>query len=83
MMANAAAKYEEKYSTLKIEGANGVSALRFLVNSHKIRQRDLPEIGSQGVVSEVLNGRRKLTLRHIRGLAGRFKVCPSVFIESE
>lgn len=41
---------------------------------------DLPEIGSQGVVSEILNGKRELNVRQIRALADRFHVSPSVFI---
>jgi HTH-type transcriptional regulator/antitoxin HigA len=39
------------------------------------------EIGSQGVVSEILSGHRKLNLSHIKKLAGRFKVSPETFID--
>jgi len=38
------------------------------------------EIGSQGVVSEILNGKRELNVRQIRELANRFHVSPAVFI---
>jgi HTH-type transcriptional regulator / antitoxin HigA len=54
--------------------------LRFLMRQHELRQSDLPEIGSQGVVSEVLAGRRELNTRQIRGLAERFGVSPAVFV---
>ena len=37
----------------------------------------LPEIGSQGVVSEILSGKRELNVRQIRALAARFHVEPS------
>jgi HTH-type transcriptional regulator/antitoxin HigA len=40
----------------------------------------LPEIGSQGVVSEVLAGKRELNTRQIRALAKRFGVSPAVFV---
>ncbi len=30
----------------------------YLMEEHGLRQSDLPEIGSQGVVSEILNGKR-------------------------
>ena len=58
----------------------GIDALRYLMEAHGLRQTDLPEIGSQGVVSEILNGRRELNLRQIKALAARFKVSPETFI---
>lgn len=57
-----------------------VGALRFLMEQHGLQQRDMAEIGSQGVVSEVLNGRRELNLRQVAALAARFGVSPAVFI---
>ena len=48
-----------------------------------MNQRDLKEIGSQGVISEILNGKRKLNLRQIVELSKRFAVSPSVFIENK
>ena len=41
---------------------------------HGLRQSELPEIGSQGVVSEVLSGRRALNLRQVKAFARRFAV---------
>ena len=58
----------------------GIDALRYLMEAHGLYQTDLPEIGSQGVVSEILNGRRELNLRQIKALAARFKVSPEAFI---
>ena len=59
---------------------SGVEALRYLMDEHGLRQSDLPEIGSQGVVSEILSGKRELNLRQIRHLAARFHVSPTVFM---
>ena len=60
----------------------GTSALRFLMDEHGLTQSDFKtEIGSQGVVSEILNGRRKLNLNHIKKLAERVKGSPETFIE--
>jgi HTH-type transcriptional regulator/antitoxin HigA len=50
------------------------------MSEHDLRQTDLPEIGSQGVVSEVLTGKRELNTRQIKRLAKRFNVSPAVFI---
>lgn len=58
----------------------GVEALKFLMDAHNIKQNELPEIGSQGVVSEVLNGKRQLNVRQIKNLAKRFKVSEQTFI---
>ena len=70
--------YEEKHHP--IPNAKGPDVLRFLMEEHRITQSDLAEVGSQGVVSEILAGKRELNVRHIRALARRFKVSPSVFI---
>lgn len=62
--------------------ASGIEVLRFLMEEHGLSQKDLPEIGSQGVVSEVLAGRRRLNVRQIQALAARFGVDPGVFIDA-
>ena len=70
----------EKRKGYELPDASGVDALRFLMQQHGLRQSDLPEIGSQGVVSEVLNGKRDLNARQIRALAERFGVGPAAFL---
>lgn len=55
--------------------------LRFLMDQHGLKQTDLAdELGSQGIVSEVLNGKRELNLRQMRALAGRFSVPVASFV---
>jgi HTH-type transcriptional regulator/antitoxin HigA len=44
------------------------------MESNDVRQSDLPEVGSQGVVSEILKGKRDLNTRQITELSRRFKV---------
>ena len=70
--------YEE--ANLPPPAARGVDALRFLMDQHNLRQSDLPEIGTQGVVSEMLSGRRELRTSHIRFLSERFGVPGDVFL---
>ena len=70
--------YEEEH--YPIPEASGVDVLRFLMEEHGLTQSNLPEIGSQGVVSEILNGKRELNVRQIRALAGRFNVSAAVFV---
>src|ERR1035437_10216182 len=62
--------------------ASSIEVLRFLMEEQGLTQKDLPEIGSQGVVSEVLAGRRRLNVRQIQALAARFGVDPGVFIDA-
>jgi len=45
-----------------------------------LRQSDLPEVGSQGVVSEVLAGKRKPNARQVKALAQRFRVAAEVLL---
>jgi len=60
--------------------APAIDVIRFLTEQHSLTQKDLPKIGSQGVVSEVLAGRRHLNVRQIRALAARFGVDAGVFV---
>ncbi|QHJ01589.1 transcriptional regulator [Xylophilus rhododendri] len=60
-------------------GATPAQVLEFLMDQHGLKQGDLPEIGSQGVVSEILRGKRDLNVRQIARLAERFHVSPASF----
>jgi HTH-type transcriptional regulator/antitoxin HigA len=60
--------------------ATGIDALKLLMENHAVGQADLSEIASQGVISELLNGKRDLNVRHIRALSERFGVPAQVFI---
>ena len=58
---------------------HGTDLLRFLMDQHGLRQSQLPEIGTQSVVSEILAGKRELTTSHIRALSKRFALSPAAF----
>lgn len=70
--------YEDEHHAMP--NVSGSEMLRYFVDEYQLSQSDLPEIGSQGVVSEILNGKRELNTRQIRALAKRFKVSPAIFI---
>jgi HTH-type transcriptional regulator/antitoxin HigA len=63
----------------EIEGSPS-DALKTLMEEHNLKQSDLPEIGSQGVISEILSGKRQFNVRQIKLLSNRFKVSPAVFM---
>ncbi len=73
--------YEDR--TIEEPKNDPVGVLKYLIAEHGLKQTDLKEIGSQGVVSEILNGKRKLNLRQVIALSKRFGVSPSVFIDVE
>jgi HTH-type transcriptional regulator / antitoxin HigA len=62
-----------------IEGSPSV-ALKTLMEEHDLKQSDLPEIGSQGVISEMLAGKRQFNVRQIKLLSKKFNVSPAVFM---
>lgn len=53
--------------------------LRELMTMNGVTQAQLPEVGSQGVVSEVLAGKRELTRKHIEAVSKKFRVSPAIF----
>ena len=74
------AQYDQE-SGPRIEAANPLDVLKFLMDQHGLKQSDLrKEIGTQGVVSEVLAGSRKINVRQAKALAQRFGVSPAVFL---
>lgn len=73
--------YEDAHTDLP--DVTGSEALKALMEAHDLSQSDVPEIGSQGIVSEILSGKRELNVRQIRRLAIRFGVSPAVFIPAK
>jgi len=63
----------------EIEGRPS-DVLKNLMEEHHLKQSDLPEIGSQGVISELLSGKRQFNARQIKCLSSRFNVSPAVFM---
>jgi HTH-type transcriptional regulator / antitoxin HigA len=74
-------RYEEEH--FEIPKASPAEVLRFLLERHGLKQRNLAaELGGESVVSEVLSGKRKLNTTHIELLSKRFHVSPAVFFSS-
>jgi len=74
-------EYDNKHYTKEPNTATSIDVLKFLMETHNLHQNDLPEIGSQGVISEVLNGKRKLNVRQIKLLAKRFNINAATFMD--
>lgn len=63
------------------ETDRGVAVLKTLMAQHALGVADLPELGSKGNVSKILNGAegKKLTRKHMESLGQRFGVPPVLF----
>ena len=79
VISNLIASYEEQH--YKKPAGNSIDALNHLMEMHNLKQSDLSKIVSQGVLSEILNRKRSLSLRHIKLLSKYFNVDPSTFID--
>lgn len=77
-MGDLVAAYEASHIP-ELGAADGVDVLRHLMEEQGLRQVDLPEIGSQSIVSQVLNRKRRLNARQLRGLSRRFGLPMEVF----
>ncbi len=71
--------YENK--NIPTISGNANDSIRYLMKEHNLKQSELPEIGSQGVVSEILKGKRTLNIRQIKKLSSKFNISPLVFIQ--
>jgi HTH-type transcriptional regulator/antitoxin HigA len=79
LLTAAVREYETDHYPVPASAPNDV--LRFLMEQHNLTQSDLPEVGSQSVISEILSGRRLLNARQIAALVERFRVSADAFIE--
>lgn len=72
----------EAYESSQLPELTGdpIQTLKTLMTEHGLKQSDMTEIGSQGVVSEVLSGKRSLNSRQIKALSERIGVSPAAFV---
>lgn len=60
---------------------SGVDALRHVMEEKGLRQSDLLDVfETRSIASEVINGKRRLTMNHIRRLSERFRLPAEVFL---
>ncbi len=72
---------EEHYAFPPEQQSTPLSMLLFLMESNNLKQADLVGIiGSKGVVSEVVNGKRGISKKMAIALGNRFNVSPALFL---
>lgn len=79
LLTELADSYENTYHP--IPEAEPKDVLAYLMEANKVKQSDLVgEIGSKGVVSEIINGKRAISKKQAKLLGEKFGVSPSLFI---
>lgn len=72
--------YEDDFHP--IAAPDPIVAVRIRMEELHLKQKDLVGIvGSKGIVSEVLNRKRKLTVKMIRNLSSKLNIAPNVLIQ--
>jgi HTH-type transcriptional regulator/antitoxin HigA len=73
--------FEELNYRGKLQRLTPVEVLKHLMNENRMNTSDLGAVlGSRGLASEVLNGKRGLSKTLIAKLARRFRVDPTLFL---
>lgn len=74
-------RYEEEHH--RMPPVSGVDMLRYLLETHNVTQSAVTNATGLAVstISEVLSGKRKLTLKHIAELSRFFDVKQAVFLD--
>ena len=70
-------KYEDKHYPVK--RSSPVEVLKFLMDQHGHKQKDLTDVATKSVISEILNGKRQLNKNHIDKLSKKYHTSPAVF----
>jgi HTH-type transcriptional regulator/antitoxin HigA len=72
--------YESKNDLVDTSNIDPIEVLKHLMEEHEMTTTGLGKIiGSKGVASEILNGKRGMSKAHIVKLAEHFSVDPSAF----
>jgi HTH-type transcriptional regulator/antitoxin HigA len=70
--------YDEQNNPMP--AVTGADALRYIMEERGLGQSEVPEIGAQSVVSEILSGKRQINVRQARALSERFSMPAAVFL---
>ena len=71
-------KFEDEH--VEIPDTEPKEVLRFLLEEHDLKQKDLSDIASPTLVSDILAGRRDISRTLAKNLAHRFNVGVSAFL---
>ena len=73
--------YEQHRHQIDVTHLKPLDALKYLLQANAMKSTDLGKLlGSRGVASQILSGKRGLSKAHILALAERFSVEPGLFL---
>lgn len=81
MLGNLVSAYEQAHHPMP-PAMSAAETLRWFMQRDQLRQSDLPEIGNQAKVSEILSGHRAINLRQASALSTRFGVPLALFVDT-
>lgn len=71
--------FEEKHHNLT--PCDPIQIIRELMDARNLKQKDLVDVfGTPSIASEILTGKRRLTVTHIKRLSQKFNVSAQVFL---
>ena len=81
VLAGLVEAYEARHDPLLVPRSSPLRTLKDLLEIHNMTASELGRIlGNRELGSKILRGERKLTLKHVRTLAGRFGVSADLFL---
>jgi HTH-type transcriptional regulator/antitoxin HigA len=81
LLVNLIESFEDKHYQLK--SATPLEILAELMSQRGLKQKDLVSVfGSQGIASEVLNGKREISKATAKALGEFFNVSPALFFDT-
>jgi HTH-type transcriptional regulator/antitoxin HigA len=72
--------YEYEQANLAIPEVTPGEALAHFIGENNLKQKDLAGVATQSIISEILRGKRKMTVGHIKGFARFFGVPEQTFM---
>lgn len=55
------------------------SMMEFLMDQHGHKQKDMKDVATQSVISEILKGKRKLNFKQVQALVSKYSVSADLF----
>jgi len=71
--------YEAEHHPIPVSGP--IAVLECFMEQHELKRADLPEIGGQSAVSDLLAGKRQLNIHQVAALSHHLGVSADAFIE--
>ncbi len=59
---------------------SGIDVLKYLMGEHHVTVSDLPEVGDEEYLTDLLAGKQQLTVEDIKALSRRFQVSTATFV---